>query len=75
MCALPRVEEGCVRPPVRAVADQVTGLGMRDQQRTQPRGLGHRLDELSCVEWCELLDAAVEQEALEPEHAGVVQRL
>ena len=40
----------------------------------EPRGLGHRRGEPGGVEVRELLDPRVEQEALEAEDAGVVQR-
>jgi hypothetical protein len=49
-------------------------LGVHDQQPVEGRDLAHDRLELSRVQWRELVDAGVQQEALESEDAGVVQR-
>ncbi len=59
--------------PSGASSDQVTVLGVHQQQRAQPRDLGHRALELSRRDVRELRDPGVEEEALEAEHSRVVQ--
>ena len=72
----PRGEEarrsGCRR--ARASSSRCAVLGVHDHQRAEPGGLLHRQRERLGLEVAELLDAGVEQEALEAEDARVVQR-
>ena len=49
-------------------------LGMDDHQRVEGGRLGERLTQLGCRQVGELVDAGVQQEALEPEDPGIVQR-
>ena len=58
----------------RRPLDRVGVLGVHDHQPVEGRELAHRGVELVGVERRELVDAGVQQEALEAEDAGVVQR-
>ena len=69
----PARQEPVVRRPVGARGDGVAVLGVHDHQRAEPGGLGHRRGEVGRRQVRELLDAGVEQEALEPEDARLVQ--
>ena len=73
--ARPRGEEARVVGAVeRALVEQVPVLGVHDHQRAEPGRLLHRQRERLRLEVAELLDAGVEQEALEAEDPHVVQR-
>ena len=68
-------EAGVVGAVERALVEQVAVLGVHDHQCAEPGGLLHGQRELLRLEVPELVDARVEQEALEAEHPGLVQRL
>ena len=72
----PRGEEVgvCASAGVRGVVDLVGVLGVDDEQPVERGDLAHRRLDLGRGQRGELVDARVQQEALEPEHAGVVQR-
>ena len=54
----------------RVLVDQLAVLGVDEQQRAEPGGRVHRRPRAPSASRCaELVDAGVEQEALEPEHA------
>ena len=59
--------------PARGALDRFGELGVHDQQPVERRDLGRRRPELLELERSELVDAGRTQEALEPEHAGVVE--
>ena len=58
----------------RRVVEERAVLRVHDHQRTEPRRLGHRGRERVGRQVRELGDAGVQQEALEAEHPGLVQR-
>ena len=59
---------------VRGVLDLVGVLGVHDEQPVEGGDLAHRGLDLDRGQRGELVDAGVQQEALEPEDAGLVQR-
>ena len=67
-----RERVGIAEPP-RGALDRFGELGVHDQQPVERRDLGRRRPELLELERSELVDARRTQEALEPEHAGVVE--
>jgi len=66
-------EAGVPRTVEGSLVEQIPVLGMDEQERVEPGGLGEGALELGGIEVAELLDAGVEQEALEAEDARGVQ--
>ena len=71
----PRRHEVGVAPPTRSrrSVDDRWVLGVREEQPTEPGNRGHRVGQLSRFERGELLDARGQQEALEADHARLMQ--